>query len=98
METTKNFRECQEAMSRLSIVNVVKAVDYINELGQFIPCENEVLDYMNGITRPFMNVIKQCRTEKECPYCGCYLFKSDLRQYDYVCVECDENFYECEVK
>lgn len=36
-------------------------------------------------------------TEKRCPHCGRPLFLSDLEQYDYVCSECDENFYECEV-
>lgn len=98
MENTKNFKECQEAMKKLSIVDVVKAVDYINELSQFIPCENEVLDYMDDITEPLMDIIEECRTDKECPHCGCFLFKSDLPQYDYVCVECDENFYSVECK
>lgn len=98
MSVTKNYKECKGSMRFLSIVDVVRAVDYIEELGQFIPSNNEVLDYMNGITKPFMDVINECRTDKECPRCGCYLFKSDAPQYDYVCAECDENFYECEVK
>ena len=98
MENVRNFKEYQEAMEGLSIVDVVKAVDYINELSQFIPSNNEVLDYMEDITQPLMNVIEKCRTDKECPHCGCFLFKSDLPQYDYVCAECDENFYECEVR
>ena len=44
-----------------------------------------------------MNELKT-NTDKECPRCGCFLLESDLPQYDYVCMECDENFYECEVK
>lgn len=36
-------------------------------------------------------------TEKRCPHCGRPLLLSDLEQYDYVCSECDENFYECGV-
>ena len=36
-------------------------------------------------------------TEKRCPHCGRPLLLSDLEQYDYVCSECDENFFECEV-
>lgn len=35
---------------------------------------------------------------KKCPKCGSQLLESDLPQYSYLCFECDENFYECEVK
>lgn len=38
------------------------------------------------------------QTDKSCPKCGKKLFKSDLPDYDYLCAECDENFYKCEVK
>ena len=95
---TKNFKECQITMQNLSIVDIVRAVDYIAELSDFIPDNNEVLDYASEITQPLMSVIEKCRTDRECPHCGCFLFKSDLPQYEYVCAECDENFYECEVK
>ena len=33
-----------------------------------------------------------------CPKCGDRLFLSDCPQYDYVCFNCDENFYKCEVE
>ena len=36
-------------------------------------------------------------TTKYCPYCERMLLITDLPQYDYVCLSCDENFYECEV-
>lgn len=97
-EATKNFEECQIAMQNLSIVDIVRAIDYIAELSTFIPDNNEVLGYASEITQPLMSVIEKCHTGRECPHCGCFVFKSDLPQYDYVCVECDENFYECEVK
>lgn len=93
-----NFKAYQEAIEKLTIVHIIDAVDYINELSTFIPQNNEVLDYLEDIVKPLVDVIDECRTDKECPHCGCYLFKSDLPQYDYVCAECDENFYECEVK
>lgn len=32
-----------------------------------------------------------------CPKCKCDLVKSDLEDYDYLCNNCDENFYNCEV-
>lgn len=97
-DRTKNFEDCQNAMKDLSITDIVKVVDYINELSTFIPSNNEVLDYLSDIVEPIVKVIDKCRTDKECPHCGCYLFKSDLPQYSYVCAECDENFDECEVK
>ncbi|MEE1301185.1 MAG: hypothetical protein UHD64_00255 [Bacteroidales bacterium] len=93
-----NFESHHKAIESLSIVDIVRIVDYVNELSTFIPSENEVLDYLEDIVEPFGNITNELRTEAECPHCGCYLFKSDLPQYDYVCAECDENFYECEVK
>lgn len=44
------------------------------------------------------NIVKELLTDKRCPRCDAPLYCSDLPQYDYVCVECEENFYECEVK
>ncbi len=93
----ENFNAHQEAIEKLSIVHIIDAVDYINELATFIPQNNEVLDYLEDIVMPLVDIIDECRTDKECPHCGCYVFKSDLPQYDYVCAECKENVYECEV-
>lgn len=39
----------------------------------------------------------ECKTNMKCPFCGDYLYLSDLPQYDYICYTCDENFYGCEV-
>ena len=89
---TKEFEEHQKAISELSIVNIMKAVDYINELSTYINKDNDVLDYLNDVVEPLCKVIDKCRTDEECPNCGCTLFKSDLPQYEYVCGECDENF------
>lgn len=41
--------------------------------------------------------VKELLTEKKCPHCDAPLYCSDLPQYDYICIECEENFYECEV-
>ena len=35
--------------------------------------------------------------QKKCPKCGNLLHPSDVVGYEYVCHQCDENFYECEV-
>ena len=34
---------------------------------------------------------------RKCPKCGKNLSPSDVSGYAYVCVDCDENFYHCEV-
>lgn len=44
-----------------------------------------------------MKLFNQIKTEKHCPHCNGTLLLSDLKQYDYLCPECDENFYECEI-
>lgn len=35
--------------------------------------------------------------KRKCPRCGKILSPSDVAGYAYVCFDCDENFYECEV-
>lgn len=40
----------------------------------------------------------QTRTQKKCPKCGKYLYNSDIKSYEYVCYNCEENFYGIEVK
>lgn len=44
------------------------------------------------------DLIHQLETERRYPKCGGQLLLSDLKQYDYLCPECDENFDEVEVK
>ena len=43
-----------------------------------------------------MELLGQLVTDKFCPHCDRRLLLSDLKQYDYVCPECDENFYSVE--
>jgi len=91
---TENYAAHMEAISSLSIAHVVKAVDYIVALSQFLNDDNEILDDMDSILEPFYTVINKLRTEETCRHrdCGSNLYKSDLPQYDYVCPACDENF------
>ena len=95
---TKNFLKCQEEVSKIGLMNLIKAYDYIHLLSQFIPHNNEVLDELRDIVIPLEETIEECRTNKECPHCRSLLYLSDLPQYDYVCCGCYENFYESEVK
>lgn len=91
-EATDNYKEHQRALANLSITNIVKASDYINELASFIPENNEVLDYLGNIQEPLLKAIRILQTKEECPHCGCVLYSSDLPQYNFVCPECNENF------
>lgn len=45
-----------------------------------------------------INDIYQNKKICYCPRCGNVLDKSDLPDYEYVCYNCDENFYSFEVK
>ena len=44
------------------------------------------------------NIVKELLTDKKCPHCDAPLYLSDLPDYEYVCIECEENFYGIEVK
>ena len=97
-DVTDNYAEHQKAINNLSVTDLIETVDYIKLLSIFIPKNNEVLDNLNDIVEPFEKVIKRLKTNITCPYCGKELFKSDLPDYDYVCENCNENFYTTETK
>lgn len=40
---------------------------------------------------------KKYGTNKHCFRCGSQLLVSDLKEYKFLCLECDENFYSIEV-
>lgn len=94
---TENFQKHQEVIGGLSIVDIARAVDYINKLATFIPQSNEVLDDLDCVVESFIQVQNTLRTDRKCPKCGHHLFLSDVPGYEYVCPDCDENFFECEV-
>lgn len=45
----------------------------------------------------FENILNRLKTDKKCPRCGKILYLSDLPEYDYLCTDCRENYFECEV-
>jgi uncharacterized OB-fold protein len=63
---------------------------------------DEALDIMENhsykFEDPIVNIAYAQHVSKKCPQCGNYLYPPDVRGYQYTCYECDENFYECEVK
>ncbi len=83
-EETENYRKFKEALA--NTISVQALEEYVCGDPDNLMRENTV------------DVIEKITTDKKCPKCGKTLYLSDLPQYDYVCAECDENFYECEVK
>ena len=43
-------------------------------------------------------VIEDTKKKNICPKCGKYLYNSDIKSYEYICYNCEENFYGIEVK
>lgn len=89
---TENYIKQKELIKNLSVTDLIKVVDYVDELASFIPQSNEVLDNLYEYTNPITKIFSAAETDKECPNCGNKLYLSDLPQYDYVCPDCDENF------
>ena len=84
--------DAEETMNYLHFEHAVLNRISVADLVAFDDGTDECFDYVMHEIR------KDIETDKECPRCGSKLYCSDLPEYDYVCVECEENFYECEVK
>lgn len=52
---------------------------------------------LDEVLFPLRVLKERCATEVKCPVCGEFLYLSDLKQYDFVCPNCDENFFSCEI-
>lgn len=98
MAAHNNYEIFQEAKCDLGLTDIINALNYIDELRAWLPKEHGLHEYYLEITNPLAKFASDCITDKSCPKCGETLFCSDIAEYDYVCTECDENFYECEVK
>ena len=94
----KNYKNHKDTIIKyISIVDIVRIIDYATELSSLIPQENEILDDFDEIFSQLIKTEKELRTNKKCPHCGGTLYLSDVPHYEYVCPICDENFYEIEV-
>ena len=56
----------------------------------------EVAEEMEWRCDELERMLKLYQTKVHCPRCGKILYLSDLPQYDYLCVNCEENFYHFE--
>ena len=97
MSTHNNYERFQEAKCDLGLADIVNAYGYIKSLSYYARGKGLHRHYKDVI-EPLEKFISACWTNKKCPRCEEWLFCSDVEGYDYVCVKCDENFYECEVE
>lgn len=77
-------------------INGTKNYQKWNEIMQELKTIYIYIDNSYTVFRA-IELFDQLKTEKHCPHCHGQLLLSDLGQYDYVCPECDENFFECEI-
>lgn len=76
------------------LLNKMKFItEYNKDLDKYYNEENE--EKQNDIYKQLYN---KYGTDKSCPHCKSKLLKSDLLDYEYLCVKCDENFYSIEIK
>ena len=66
---------------------------YKKLLEQYYIEDNE--DKLKQIER---NLYNKYGTDKKFFRCGSQLLISDLKDYKYLCINCDENFYEFEIE
>ena len=64
---------------------------YAQLLEQYYNVKNEELR-----KRVKQKIYKKYETNRHCIKCENKLLVSDLKEYKYLCLECDENFYEFE--
>ena len=93
-KATENFKTMKENIKTLTLGDILNIHNIIVSFQCGVkPCVDveEVISMLD-------DVIMACTTDAICPKCGDRLFLSDCPQYDYVCFNCDENFYKCEVE
>lgn len=72
------------------------SVPFIYQLHKAIRDNNT--DELADLDEVICNVLTWLQTDKYCPKChNEKLYCSDLPDYNYVCLECEENYYDSEV-
>lgn len=59
-------------------------IEYVDFKARWLLKRNELVD--------------KYKVGKSCPRCGLSLIPSVISDYDYQCLYCDEDFYDCEVE
>lgn len=99
---TKNYKKYREATKNVDMVEIVRVYDLVMKVLEDYtpktPIEIRNKEVLADEMEYFENMLNATKTDKCCPRCKTTLYCSDLPDYDYVCPECDENFYNIEVK
>ena len=91
-QSTQNYIDFCNEIRQLSLPDIVRISNRLASLSALVSTEPEFEDATNEVLYPLRKIIDTLIVDEKCPKCGKQLFKSDLPQYDFVCVECDENF------
>lgn len=83
---TTNYKEYRNALNNISITDIINLLNATKHISI------NKIEEIKKVLVPFEHFIKSVQTKERCPKCGAELYKSDLPQYNYVCVACDENF------
>ena len=99
-EITANFKKHEEIKRNLSIAELEFVIDCADRLLDEIVDDNlsEFTWELEQSLNPLRRIVDKALTTRVCPKCGQFLLVSDVPEYDYVCSNCDENFYECEAR
>lgn len=102
MEFTKNYTKFTDAINVLCATHLEGIRTFVSDAHEILSKVDstdakELLEHEDSMLYGFNELMAKIDTEHACPRCGHNLMLSDLPQYDYVCPECDENFFEAEV-
>ena len=87
-DCTLNYMDYKNQMRTIGLNDIYGAVNVMRRLEE-TGIMSEAMEITIG---PLKRLLSNLQTEEKCTKCGKDLYKSDLPQYDYYCIECDENF------
>jgi formylmethanofuran dehydrogenase subunit E len=88
-QRTQNFNAHRDVMGDVSVRDIYWAVNYM-EHGH----KNDDSFDLDDVYESLASVLDKLRRSQQCPQCdeAYEIYVSDLPQYDFVCVRCNENF------
>lgn len=91
---TKNYKLFMDQLkSMVDLADIEDAIKVLTDDSNSL----EIKLQRAVIARTFKENLKRFQTDKKCPKCGKTLYLSDLPEYDYLCTDCQENYFEGEI-
>ena len=85
-EGTENYNKYRQIMDRIDLITLKEITDIIETFVNVSTLDvKHWFNYLDTITSEML-------TDVKCSSCGDKLYLSDLPQYDYVCLSCNENY------